>query len=207
MKGKCFDDQRLSLVQDGTVTQFRELVKPQPQEGVTGIYPGYDGDTYWREHRLNAGYGKTGYTMLPAHRPRFVPGEVVYVKEPWCGGQHGMSVQYRDDWTPHDYGPSWRSAASMPASSARTFLRILDVRAERLQEISEEDAMREGSVAQFSSVHGLPRLDGYGLRCVGLKPIPMQGFMALWDSLAKPGERWDDKPWVWVYTYELTEAP
>ena len=177
MKSIGFAEALGPLVRSGWKTQTRRVIRPQPVEWHAGL------------------------------EPRYRPGEVVYVKEPWCGGQHGMSVQYRDDWTPHDYGPSWRSAASMPASSARTFLRILDVRAERLQEISEEDAMREGSVAQFSSVHGLPRLDGYGLRCVGLKPIPMQGFMALWDSLAKPGERWDDKPWVWVYTYELTEAP
>lgn len=78
----------------------------------------------------------------------------------------------------------------MPKEIARIFLRVTDVRVERVQDITEQDAEREGVKSydpMFSS---------------------KEEFAVLWDSLnAKRGYGWDKNPWVWVYTFERIEKP
>lgn len=83
--------------------------------------------------------------------------------------------------------------------AARLFLRVTEVRVERLQVISGVDAVAEGcgaGLADYELLH-------YG----GYKKA-RQEFRRLWDSLnAKRGFGWDSNPWVWVYRFERVEAP
>lgn len=76
--------------------------------------------------------------------------------------------------------------------AARIFLRVTDVRAERLQEISGEDCVREG-------------VDEDALKEIGSE-FARGIFSGIWDDTVKPEERarcgWDANPWVWVYTFE-----
>jgi hypothetical protein len=82
----------------------------------------------------------------------------------------------------------------MPREAARLFLRVTDVRAERLQEITLDDCVREGVIdpkEKDESVTNLQR---------GI-------FSAVWDTYSsKCGVMWNDNPWVWVYTFERVEV-
>lgn len=77
--------------------------------------------------------------------------------------------------------------------AARLFLRVTEVRVERLQEITEEDAVAEGVQVNPDAPAAL---------------TDRTAFARLWDSLnAKRGFAWDSNPWVWVYRFERVEAP
>lgn len=85
----------------------------------------------------------------------------------------------------------WRPSIHMPRWASRITLEITDVRVQRLQDISEEDAIAEGVVC--------PRLGTYGMN-------PETVFRDLWDSIAKPGTFWRDNPWVWAISFKRVEA-
>jgi hypothetical protein len=78
--------------------------------------------------------------------------------------------------------------------AARIFLRVTGIRAERLQDISEEDAEREGVEPIYGNDFASEK-----------RHLP--AFARLWDKLnAKRGEGWAQNPWVWVIEFERTEA-
>lgn len=87
----------------------------------------------------------------------------------------------------------WLPSIHMPKAAARIFLRVTDVRAERVQEISHKDALLEG----IEECHGYNPALEETCDCVLLK------FSQLWDSLyAEQGYGWDKNPWVWVISFE-----
>lgn len=89
---------------------------------------------------------------------------------------------------------TWRPSIHMPREAARIFLRVTDVRAERLQAISHEDAEQEGCWC------GEGRLS-----------MPISKFANLWNSTIKktdlPLYGWDANPWVWVIEFERVDKP
>jgi hypothetical protein len=72
----------------------------------------------------------------------------------------------------------------MPAWAARYFIRITDVRAGRLNEITDVEARREGIPNSAYAVNGIT------------------SFKRLWDSINKSPFDWEANPWVWVYSFE-----
>jgi len=126
--------------------------------------------------------------------PRYQVGEVVYIKEAWAVIKLHDSLKpseipaygrlprwYKlDDPSPRDTQCNpwpegnmgkWRSPLFMPAWVARDFIKITDVRAERLQEITEEDAIKEG----------IPPFAPNGK--VQSSTIPRKHYVSLWDSI------------------------
>ncbi len=98
----------------------------------------------------------------------------------------------------------WRPSIHMPRKAARIFLRVTNVRVERLQDITEEDAIAEGiswlDEACYSNNGWTPTL--YDTDSGG-SPVFRDGFAVLWDSLnAKRGYGWETNPWVWVIEFE-----
>ena len=93
----------------------------------------------------------------------------------------------------------WKSSIHMPRAAARIFLRVKDVRVERLQDISVADCIEEG--IPYKTV------DKFNLKYGNLTHAQYL-FMELWNSInAKRGYGWDTNPWVWVYEFERVEQP
>lgn len=124
----------------------------------------------------------------------------------------GMSVYHRTDGLerlPHDsHGhiaegvPRWKPSIHMPRWASRIQLEVTGVRVERLNEISEADAIAEGLVSW----------DGHGQRYYGIRLAdvwetdPRKTFARLWDSInAKRGFGWDSNCWVWVIEFRRIE--
>jgi hypothetical protein len=102
-----------------------------------------------------------------------------------------------------------RPSIFMPKKYARIFLEVVGVRVERVQDISEEDAEREGSYLGRCAC--LPRLsDKSPIEKMFQQTychIHGQEFKSLWDSInAKRGYGWDTNPWVWVIEFKQVEA-
>ena len=146
---------------------------------------------------------ETGDSHPPAFPCQYQPGDILYVRETWNYNNFGW--HYRADW-PDDNCPDmsiddkWRPSIHMPKEAARLFLRVTDVRVERLQEITSQGAFDEGAVRK-------PHYMRYGgERCLVLHGRYKQDFATLWDSTIKPADLplygWGANPWVWVIEFE-----
>jgi hypothetical protein len=124
-------------------------------------------------------------------KPRYLPGETVYIKETWA-----TPVDDPDTKEPGliSYPASelllkghWKikSPRFMPEWASRSHALIVSVRPERVREITEEDAVREGVT---------PSIVGHDLDYLRYRA----GFQTIWESL-HPGS-WEKNEWCWVYT-------
>lgn len=138
---------------------------------------------------------------IPAERTRATPGRMGIPANP----ERLSFVAYRADGEipgHKDYGRAvWRPSIFMPRWASRLTLTVTDVRVERLQDISEEDARAEGcEFPEFRTV--LMRPDGgkdYHI------PVSFRGAYAnLWTSINGPGS-WDANPYVWVYSFTVNQ--
>jgi len=138
--------------------------------------------------------------------PRYAAGDVLWVREAWCKNENPNSPNYGGYEYYADYEGAhcqslikWRSPIFMPREAARIFLRVTNVRVERLHDITENDARNEGVKDPYDyqepSYYDQPRVRGM--------EINKSAFAGLWDSLnAKRGYEWDTNPWVWVIEFE-----
>ena len=154
------------------------------------------------------------------------PGERLWVRETWfCDHDEVMRGPYlkpddlniaeaRDDGTlvyaadglsPYEAEqPVWKPSIHMPRWASRILLEITDVRVERLQGISEAQAMAEGIVGvAFRPDDGWPICTGYMVGPddgkTGLQTTAVKAFAGLWDSV---GGDWSANPWVWAVEFK-----
>jgi uncharacterized protein YhfF len=95
-----------------------------------------------------------------------------------------------EDWIEYakeKYGYKWKPSIHMPKDAARIWLRIKDVRVERLQDISDEDIRAEGAAEFGCTTHRL-------------------NWQTLWESV-NGSNSWKDNPFVWVIEFERIEKP
>lgn len=153
-------------------------------------------------------------------------GETIWIREPamvlnYSAMQNSMQCKYQADGTiksfmipPRivqnggiDY-PRWITKTNEGKSQgipngcikemARIFLKITDVRVERLQDITQKDIYYEGIEQK---TYMIDHVDGYAYRS-DLKDYAYQEFMKLWNSTAPKGYKWEDNPYVFVYEFE-----
>lgn len=156
----------------------------------------------------------TGENLIPV-KSRYKVGDVLYLKEPYCIGVNGCDTlpsliyyKYNDKdmsfltRTGLINDIKWKNKLFMPASVARHFIKITEVRAERLQDISDEDCIKEG-IEEELNIHDGKQWFTY---CNGTHSFdtPREAYKALINSIDGK-DTWDNNPWVWVYDYELID--
>jgi hypothetical protein len=158
---------------DGSKTQTRRVVKPQP----------------FSEHVV-----KFGEEM---QSPYGWKGDRLWVRETWrvFGGReyeyqkHKPSVRYRaDDICGEDFQAEWRPSIHMPRWASRLTLEITEVRVERVQDITESDAKAEGVPASKN----VEMKDG--------SPCYRIPYQILWNQI-NGCDAWDKNPWCWCITF------
>lgn len=120
-------------------------------------------------------------------------------------GDYGLwSIPDDADWKPHTdnnkYDGTWRPSIHMPRWASRILLEITGVRVERLQDISEEDAINEG-VKSLPGGHWKCYQSDYGES----SPTAIGSFSTLWNSI-NGEDAWYKNPWVWVIEFKLVTA-
>lgn len=209
MKGIIFTESNFILTIQGIKTQTRRIIKPKPDvpyfadriddEGVlwsTQHYPEKFGGGDWEKYegRINT------------RAARYKVGEIVYLKEPYfLLPDDGMMVpvyKFGNDQAELWEGTDefrWNNKLFMPEKYARYFIKMTAVRAERLQDISDEDCIKEGIIVLthedvpdvFSYEKGGQRFE-----------TPQEAYAALIDKINGAGT-WESNPFVWVIDYEL----
>jgi hypothetical protein len=143
-------------------------------------------------------------------RPRYQTGEIVYLKEPYQIWREAILYKYLND-DPVLKCKKWKNKLFMPAANARYFIRIKDVRVERLLDISEDDVKKEGIHEEPCSVSGRiwyeKHISEKEAKYEGLfTESALECYQTLWNKI-NGKDSWDKNPWVFAYTFELTEQP
>ena len=142
--------------------------------------------------------------------PPYQPGDILYVWETFIQAAANIFWYKADDklWMSKDL--LWKPSIHMPKKAARIWLKVTDVRVERLQEITEEQACMEGTdpwdEACYENNGWHPTLSDPDS---GGDPNMIDGFHKLWNSTIKKSDLdyygWSANPWVWVIEFERCE--
>lgn len=190
-------------------TQTRRVIKTtNPSETVIDMVEKGGG---WWDARVVDG----SFRII---KPAYQVGDLLWVRETWCPCVHGSYepwyrhlksperqtdafIQYRSDGHGDEYDGYWRPSIFMPRWASRLTLEVTGVQAERLQDISEEDAKAEG--IESRPVGGLCMYRDYS----GPDPVfgasPVLSFRSLWSTIHKADgpNGWAANPWVWAYAF------
>lgn len=182
-----FNMKMVRAILDGRKSCTRRIIKPQPQ-GYFEVSeePLYIYDTDGKQGKIT---------------PPYQPGDILYVRETWKQAPNGY--YYYEDWQKDDIADvtKWKPSIHMPKEAARIWLKVTDVRVERLQEITRLSVQKEGievdpneCASKFDFISELFLL-----------------FQRLWDSTIKKSNLnhygWDANPYVWVIEFERCEKP
>lgn len=176
-----FSSQMVLAVRSGFKRQTRRVIKPQPPPGFRLWHGGLvNGRQSWVDHPHQGEKGNI-------HTVKCKYGEVgdrLWVKETWAI-MPGDAVTYRADHPFQDGSITWHPSIFMPRKLSRLTLEITNIKAERLQRISELDCELELGINPHGSGN-----DAY------------PAFINLWDSInAERGYSFASNPWVWVISF------
>ncbi|EMG2640540.1 hypothetical protein [Klebsiella pneumoniae] len=227
-RGMIFNAEMVRAILDGRKTQTRRIMKPQPEPCPRGghWWPSNVFKTMLHvEEEMQNGKGGWGGLVGDAC-PFGDVGDRIWVRETFQGplvheelfeeysaypekfekpeyceyaADGGVRPEYcdLDDNLRH----GWRPSIHMPRWASRILLEITDVRVERLNAISEEDARAEGIIDGGCLNCGEPEPCG----CANPEPDATDAFAYLWQSIYGQ-ENWNANPWVWVIEFKRVEG-
>ena len=217
-----FSAEIVKAILDGKKTMTRRVIKSNHDlSRYTHVDFDVDGDNKWELARIND--LKRTYTKIG--NPYGNVGDRLWVRETWIQGyddpliesegddENAVSIIYKADGkeeyrscsaeTVENWGDfsadsemvGFKSPIHMPRWASRLLLEITDIKVERLQDISCEDAVKEGFSDKKPS----------GMQ-PAMMPNPKADFRNYWDSLnAKKGYPWSSNPWVWVIEFKKVQ--
>lgn len=199
IKHILFNTEMVRAILDGRKTCTRRIVKDGIPDDAMWGYTAFTPKGYITCRGVYAdGYGE-GFYKLP-----YKPGDIMYVRETWGKGYEDGTYIYRADDKLADL-PTFKKSSrmiynppiNMPKEAARIWLKVTDVRVERLQDITSEQIYREGTEVEEPFV-----LNGEEKR---------YAFSVLWNSTVKKSDLdrygWAANPWVWVIQFERCGKP
>ncbi|HID2693047.1 hypothetical protein [Klebsiella pneumoniae] len=234
-RGMIFNGEMVRAILDGRKTQTRRIMKIQPEHSGLGLRRvidskngSDDGKYFWslsdacglkiRSKSFTCPFGSVGDRIwvreaFRVHSRATDVATLVYKaseRNSWTEQTHRVPVSVcnkpatPEKWTPSLHMPRWAS---------RILLEITDVRVERLNAISPEDAESEGlERTNFTGFGDEPGLPSYPEPDVYFDPLkkqwkeyPPEAFAGLWESIYGEGS-WKANPWVWVIEFKRVEG-
>lgn len=197
-----FNTEMVKAILDGRKTQTRRLTFHQDKESM--------------EYLLRVQKNKPNKVI----NGRYNKGDVLYVRETWCYGsvvgeddEYGNSESWLEQLQGHEDNETifykadmedaikegisfdevvWKPSIHMPKKYARIFLKVTNVRVERLQDIFSIGYEKEGF--DFSNYNTFTNIEDM-----------KNWWIKLWNSTSKDGYKWEDNPYVFVYDFERVE--
>lgn len=209
-----FSAPMIAALLDGRKAQTRRLAwgRFHPAIDDEGGYPPPWRWGFWPDVPREPFPGEAGpvFGLYGHRRPtvwqRVQPGDLLWAREAWALADNSDTewpVFRADGDSLPDLHPArapatWRSPIHMPRWASRLTLEVTDVRVQRLQEISEADAVAEGIQPTGAGRYWIPAFnDGFVPR-----GNARQAFRDLWDRLHGP-DAWDANPWVCALTFTV----
>lgn len=190
MKPILFNTDMVRAIMDGRKTATRRIVK------APVLYSGTEPPSrIFRDRDLFQFQWNTGKTVGGfAIKPPYLSGNILYVRETWAEWSGGYVYKADEICSayPLAFVDRWHPSIHMPKEAARLFLRVTDVRVERLQEIMNDPPGPNNQVVREGCKYGCD-------------------FIAIWESTVQKQDRahygWDANPYVWVIEFERCEKP
>jgi hypothetical protein len=194
-----FSTEMVRAILDGRKTQTRRVVKPQPKthhrsDTRLHFYPRTSNN--WEVKDIWAG---DCFSILDSFKcPYGKVGDLLWVRETFGQGVSGKFYYKADKGIADKIVLSWKPSIFMPKDAARIWLRITDVRVEKLGEITEGDAVAEGISIQSTGYYCWhPDESLVDSACEA-----GDAFRKLWQSI-NGHDSWNANPWVWVIEFEV----
>lgn len=171
-----FSGPMVRAILDGQKTQTRRVIKPQP----------------------NGLWAAPGKTTCPFGQP----GDRLWVRETHYVCSNNETI-YRVDNPPVPIDIKWKPSTHMPRRTSRINLEITGIRVEKLQDITEENAIAEGLEKAYTGWRD------YRSGWVKQHHLsdPVDSFRTLWDSInGRRGYGWGVNPFVWVIKFRMIKA-
>lgn len=214
-KPVIFNRELSEKIREGNKTQTRRVIKPQPEfkNNETGIPEIFD-DHQTFEFKIDGYKNIYDYPV----KAKYAIGDILYLQEAWkvertWPSAYGFNVRFRDGkssiypclfetferyvkFSKYEDKSGWQSPYFMPREVARTFVRITNIKVERLRDITSEDCIKEGVNIEDLSAFGPITRETY-----------THAFADLWNKTLSANTysscSWDANPWVFVYEFKL----
>lgn len=221
-----FNGEMVKAILEGRKTQTRRIVKGVEALNVYHVEPAEDAYDTLHQWDFFYGWHEGGacFDAIESVKGPCSVGDILWVRETWCKGRveyggkpDGRNVPYisqcvgDDRFIPKEWAVRndigledvvWKPSIHMPKQAARIFLRVKDVRVERLKDIKNHECVNEGAVKK-------PNITKRG--DLVLHNRYKEEFARLWDTTIKPADRerygWNANPWVWVIEFERCGKP
>ena len=184
--GLMFKAPLVRAILEGRKTQTRRVAKPVKHPDLGNLYtPGA------------LAMGREPQHVIDRACPMGQPGDRIYVRETFSRHPEWGQLAFRADGEEFEdadgwlWEPKWIPSIHMPKDLARIWLEITGVRLERIQDISEADALAEGARFELASIDSVR---------IGATASFLSGFRNIWEST---GGDWDANPWVWAIDFKV----
>jgi hypothetical protein len=175
IRGELFSQDMVKAFLENRKCRTSRPIKPQP-ELRSGLW--FWGAAGWSD-------GIRSFYPMPCHsmynRMRHKPGDVIYVRETWSFENVSCKDQYifkADGWDRS--GLKWHPSLHMPREAARLWFRATDVKVQKLDDMTEQDAVEDG----FKNTWGKSETP----------QVALEQFLEFWEHTYGP-----DTKWMWVY--------
>lgn len=214
-----FNTQMVNAILEGRKTVTRRVVKPSQMQGIApDRCPNHTPEEFVNEKPLFKPYCDMSDEdfIRTIFKEPYQIGDILYIRETWYKDidrymyKANYSVAEKFYKNGKEISMKWRPSIHMPKEAARIFLRITSVRAERLQEITDDEARKEGC-GTGSDIEPNDYAPDEWYELMGLSNnYDVASFAGLWNSTIKKEEQakygWEADPWVWVYEFERVEV-
>ena len=215
-----FNTDMVRAILDGRKTVTRRVIKPQPKSKLCYVFAGSHKKDIRRwvypskiaheflgeEFRLTDDI--TEEELKKKWNPPYHADDILYVRETWGEGyEEGTYIYKADDKLANlpEFKESskliYHPSVHMPKEAARVFLKVTNVRVERLQDIDDEQAKEEGANWRNGKNVGFEEK---------MRRSAVERFAEIWNSNIKKSDLdrygWDANPWVWVIEFEVIQA-
>jgi hypothetical protein len=167
---------------EGRKSQTRRICKPQPYSDL--------------DSRLQP--IAKGLLLDVLKNVKFKIGDILWVRETWNMTVQG-SFYYRADMD--EKGDVWKPSIFMPHVACRLRLEVTNIRVEKLNDISKEDAISEGLEWGLHTILNRPRFKNYYGETGAWYHDPIDSYKSLWESINGKGS-WNKNPWVWCISFK-----
>lgn len=211
IKPILFKTEMVRAILYGRKTCTRRILK--------GAIPFDEKAEYWNVLKKGEWSGPICVEYFMKQGSPYKPGDILYVRETWSLRFDGEKYFYKADKNTSreekhllDYDDvRWHPSIHMPKEAARIWLKVADVRVERLQDITNDDALKEGTEGVRCDHAGSGAYGCTDCMNTGWLEPPIVEFMQIWDSTIKKSDidryGWNANPYVFVIEFERCDKP